>query len=325
MISTLAQYKIGCGPMSKEIINILTTYSTITPMMIIASRNQVDYQNGYVCDQKYLGTHLKNQNNILLCRDHCGPYFKDTDKNLTLGAAINECKKTIDHDLEAGFHLIHIDVSRAEYPFSVADELISYTLNLNPNILMEFGSEENTGVESAATNIDSQLEYCKQYNKNIKFFVSQTGSLAKEKQVGKFDVSYNLHVADKIHSAGFLFKEHNGDYLNVEDIMLRKQAKIDAINIAPQLGVIQTTVLHSLAKNTKEWEEFANCVYRGNKYHRWLSTAECSNYAEAVQVSGHYFFNTKEYALILNSIDQNLFYSILESKIIETLNTYKGI
>lgn len=325
----LKKFKLGFGPMSREIIDLLGEYSEHAPLMVIGSRNQVDYQGGYVCDSNYLNKKLSNRKNILLCRDHCGPYFKDTDKQLSLGYAIDECKKTINADINAGFNLIHIDVSKvptASNMYAVADELIEFTLGLKPDILLEFGSEENTGqnLESTLANIDDQLNYCKKYKDNIKFFVSQTGSLTKGHQAGNFDIEYNLTIADKIHSAGFLFKEHNGDYLTSSDLELRKQSGIDAINIAPQLGVVQTTVLKSIADNGAEWNNFVNVVYNGNRYQRWLDPSQYSDKNEAVRVSGHYFFNTLEYELLLNSIDKDYFYTKLKNDIFNVLNIYKN-
>lgn len=326
MQKNLTQFKVGYGPMSKEIIDILAEYSYKEPLMVIASRNQVDYTGGYVCDQNYLGATLREKPNVLLCRDHCGPYFKDTDKTLTLADAITECKKTIHADIAAGFDLIHIDVSKVDEPFKVADELIQFTLSLKPDVLMEFGSEENTGknLDETFSHLDDQLSYCQQYKENIKFFVSQTGSFIKDSQLGSFNIDYNRKIADKIHQAGFLFKEHNGDYLTQQDLSLRKAAGIDAINVAPQLGVIQTELLSLMANNLIEFQVFSDAVYSGNKYQRWLDPSKYSNRDEAVRVSGHYFFGIPEYKTLIHSIDTETFYEQLRYNIFKCLDTYKG-
>ena len=326
MQKNLAQFKIGYGPMSREIIDILLDYAVISPLMIICSRNQVDYKDAYVCDQTYLSSAVKNNKNILLCRDHCGPYFKDSDKTLSLTDAIEECKKTIAKDIESDFDLIHIDVSKVDNLFGVAEELIEFSLKLNPNILMEFGSEENTGtnLDETFSYLDNQLDFCQQYKNSIKFIVSQTGSLIKEKQVGNFNIEHNKIIADKIHRAGFLFKEHNGDYLNSESVKLRWKAGIDAINVAPQLGVIQTELLLELADGSKELEMFKERVYNGNKYQRWLNSSDYSNKHEAVRISGHYFFGTTEYKKLLDSLDQEFFYKTLKDNIFQCLDTYRN-
>lgn len=325
MQTNLTLFKLCYGPMSKEIMNILSEYSYEVPLMIVSSRNQVDYVGGYVCDQNYLSSILRNNPNILICRDHCGPYFKDTDKSLSISAAIEECKKTIAADIDAGFDLIHIDVSKVEDSFKVADELIEFTLKLKPDILIEFGSEENTGknLDETFAHLDDQLNYCKQYKENIKFFVSQTGSFIKDNQLGSFNIEYNKKIADKIHQAGFLFKEHNGDYLSTQDLKLRKIAGVDAINVAPQLGVIQTELLFKMSNNSVELQNFKDCVYKGNKYQRWLDASKYSIKDEAVRVSGHYFFGSPEYKILVNSIDPKLFFKHLRNNIFKCLDTYR--
>ena len=112
----MKKFKLGVGPMSLESIDIMTNWSkqNATPLMLIASRNQVDSDTGYVCRTSELVERVqKNKTvNLLVCRDHCGPYFTDLDKGLTVDEAIVRCKDTIDADINNGFDLIHIDVSR---------------------------------------------------------------------------------------------------------------------------------------------------------------------------------------------------------------------
>ena len=109
----MKQFKLGFGPMSKEIITILAehTQKNNYPLMIIASRNQVDYVTGYVCTTAELAGQVQQYKNpnLLLCRDHCGPYFSDLDRGLTIEDAMDRCMKTISADIAAGFDLIHID------------------------------------------------------------------------------------------------------------------------------------------------------------------------------------------------------------------------
>ena len=45
----ISKFKLGLGPMSKDIVNLCLEYSKIHdyPIMLIASRNQVDFDSGY--------------------------------------------------------------------------------------------------------------------------------------------------------------------------------------------------------------------------------------------------------------------------------------
>lgn len=321
----MINFKLGVGPMSHEINDCIDLYAEKEPILVVASRNQVDYDSGYVCRTSELVRPFSMRSNILLCRDHCGPYFKDTDRILSVDEAIIECKKTIKADIEAGFDLIHIDVSRIDQDsqFFYAKELIEYALSLNPYILFEFGSEDNTGtgLVSSLSRIEEQLEFISRYKPNVVYFVSQTGSYTKHKQMGSFDVEFNRAQVEKVHNAGFLFKEHNADYLNAEDVKLRRLAGIDAMNIAPQLGAVQTRILKELSNNNAEWHNFANLVYSKNIWKKWMP-ADLDDKEMSVIVSGHYFFNTDEYAALKESVDNYKFISSLKTSINKIFDCY---
>jgi hypothetical protein len=321
----MKKYNLGVGPMSHEIIECINEYGEHTPLMVVASRNQVDYNKGYVCNTRELSKLIDCiDNDILVCRDHCGPYFSDADKNLTLSETLEECKKTIYEDIRAGFDLIHIDVSRIEHhQLEYAKELIECALMHNPKILMEFGSEDNTGegLGPSLARIDEQLNFISQYKDNIKFFVTQTGSFTQHMQMGTFDINNNIVVSKKIHDAGFMFKEHNADYLTKNEVIDRRIAKVDALNIAPQLGAVQTRILKNIAKDNKEWYEFSKRVIDSNLWTKWLPR-DVNNKDLAVIVAGHYLFNTIEYKRLMKTIDVDLFNIQLRTAMFEVFDTY---
>ncbi len=314
--------------MSKEIISILAKHTRDNnyPLMIIASRNQVDYVTGYVCTTAELAEQVKQYKNpnLLLCRDHCGPYFSDLDRGLSIEDAIIRCMKTISADIASRFDLIHIDVSRIkDNQLHYAKQLIEYALSLNPDIMLEFGSEDNTGidVDSSLARIDIQLGFLNPYKNNVKFFVTQTGSLTKDGQAGTFDVARNQVIGEQIRAAGFLFKEHNADYFTADDIQKRIDADVDSLNIAPQLGKVQTDLLKEFAPK-ELWSKFADYVYSKNYWQRWVPVG-VTDLDIAVSVSGHYCFNSDEYRDIITAIDANKFNSELEKTITSLLDLYK--
>jgi hypothetical protein len=324
----MKQFKLGFGPMSKEIIEILAkhTQENNYPLMIIASRNQVDYATGYVCTTAELAEQIKQYKNpnLLLCRDHCGPYFCDLDKNLSIEDAMDRCMKTIEADIAAGFDLIHIDVSRIkDNELHYAKQLIEYALSLNPDIMLEFGSEDNTGIDinSSLARIDLQLGFLNPYKKNVKFFVTQTGSLTKDGQVGTFNIERNRVISKLIRAEGFLFKEHNADYFTAEDIQQRIVANVDSLNIAPQLGKVQTDLLKEFAPK-ELWDVFSDLVYNQNYWQRWVPEG-VTDKDIAVSVSGHYLFSSQTYKDIIASIDATMFNSKLTRKIEDLLDHYK--
>lgn len=324
----MKQFKLGFGPMSKDIVKVLAAYTKNNnyPLMIIASRNQVDYDTGYVCTSAELSKSISEyrNSNLLLCRDHCGPGFSDLDKGLSLETQIMRCKNTIQSDIAAGFDLIHIDVSRVVTDqLKVAQELIEFALSLNPDIKLEFGSEDNTGVdiESSIGRIEQQLEFLSAYRNNVVFFVTQTGSLTKDGQAGSFDVERNRQIGEQIRAAGFLFKEHNADYFTAADIQQRIEAGVDSLNIAPQLGKIQTDLLKQFAP-ADLWAVFADYVYSQNYWQRWVPEG-VTDKDIAVSVSGHYCFDGEPYRNIVAAIDTDKFNSALEKSLTALLDHYK--
>ena len=323
----MKKFKLGVGPMSLESIDIMTNWSkqNATPLMLIASRNQVDSYTGYVCRTSELVERVqKNKTvNLLVCRDHCGPYFTDLDKGLTVDEAIVRCKDTIDADINNGFDLIHIDVSRIHTnQLEYGKELIEYAISKNPNIKLEFGSEDNTGIdiESSIGRLDPQLEFLQAYKDNIIYFVTQTGSLTKGTQAGGFNVARNKKNVKLVHDAGFLFKEHNADYFSKSDIEKRSSVGIDSLNIAPQIGTVHTTVLKEFASD-EQWNKFSDYVYSKNYWQRWSEDQE-ANKDTATILSGHYCFNSEIYKDIIKNIDYDSFLYRLDTRITSVLDHY---
>lgn len=297
-------FKLGFGPMSWLINEALAKYASDNqrPLMFIASRNQVDANSGYVMTTKELANQLNPLRSpyMMLCRDHCGPYFLDVEKNLSLRDAVEATKKTIAGDIENGFDLIHIDTSRCDDPYHVADELFNFCLKLNPNIKFEFGTEENVGVAAGIKKYQDDVHFASQFP-NMEFVVAQTGSLTMEdRQVGSFDVAMVKKLVGYANQAGVKLKEHNADYLTGEQIALRKQAGVHACNIAPQLGVIQTRTILGLSNyfgidNT----EYKQTVLNSGKWKKWIIDG---NDDVKVLVAGHYCFNTDVYKQLESDI-----------------------
>lgn len=283
--------------MGSTINDILARYAKDKQrsLMFIASRNQVDAASGYVMTTKQLATQLHplRSEYMMLCRDHCGPYFLDVEKSLGIRAAVEATKRTIAADIENGFDLIHIDTSRCEDPYHIADELFNFSLNLNPNIKFEFGTEENVGVAAGVKKYQNDVKFASQFP-NMQFVVAQTGSLVMEdRQVGSFDIPMVKKLVNFAESAGVKLKEHNADYLTADQIALRKSAGVHACNIAPQLGVIQTkTVLELADRYDVDSGYFKQRVLESEKWRKWIIDGDES---VKIAVAGHYCFADQEY------------------------------
>jgi hypothetical protein len=320
-------FKLGFGPMSREVITSICQYTAATgnPLMLISSRNQIDADSGYVMttpEYRALLSTLPTQN-VWVCRDHCGPYFLDAEKSLSVHDAVEATKKTIAYDIEQGYDLIHIDTSRVEDTYGIAEELFKFALDLNPNIRFEFGTEENVGVAAGIDKYRHDVAFAKDMT-NIEFVVAQTGSLCHEDhQHGEFNYQAAVELVGIANAGGVKLKEHNADYLTTTEIMLRREAGVHALNIAPQLGVVQTKLLRALASKyaVDEWNAFANVVLASGRWSKWT---DLNNDTQRVNVAGHYSFASREYQavvdkLIANGIDWQ---RVVDQAIFEILHNY---
>jgi tagatose-1,6-bisphosphate aldolase non-catalytic subunit AgaZ/GatZ len=110
------------GPMSKNFVDASIEYSRKInfPLMLIASRRQIDseaFGGGYVNNwsTESFSDYIKKKNakNILLCRDHGGPYqgaILDKSKN-SKKIEMENAKLSFKSDIDSGFKIIHIDPS----------------------------------------------------------------------------------------------------------------------------------------------------------------------------------------------------------------------
>ena len=70
--------------MSQEAIEAVFSYSSAYayPLMLIASRNQIDWDRGYVLRTAEFGDYVCDLGrryplaDVKVCRDHCGPGFR---------------------------------------------------------------------------------------------------------------------------------------------------------------------------------------------------------------------------------------------------------
>ena len=293
--------RLGVGPMSRQIVEAVYSYSQerSVPLMLIASKNQVDYERGYVFHTREYRAYLDGMGarypaaKVYVCRDHCGP-----GHNSIFDMA--DTYRTIDADLESGFDLIHVDFcfhrgSREEI-LAESKRAIEYVQRRSPQTLIEVGTDENSGVGvEDVLRAEEQMGYFTSFCRPH-FFVSQTGSLIKEvSQEGIFHsdhVSKLRFLADKY---GVGLKEHNADYLSAGEIE-RRRGLVDAVNVAPQLGVLQTKLtLYKAALYGLDSSGFLDIAYRSRKWEKWLSRSDAQNKFLCSIIAGHYNFTTDAY------------------------------
>lgn len=299
---------LGIGPLSPEIIEAVYRFSEENQkqMMLIASLNQINAAGGYVCgwDTLTFKRHCTTMSlqyptsDVLLCRDHCGLFFMgETD----LAHSMDMVYDNLRADCEAGFDLIHIDMchfpgSREEI-LQATNRAIRFCLGIKPDMLFEVGTDAIGGV----TDLQELESILALLDFPIEFFVVNTGSLVREfKQAGTFNMDNTKLCTDLLHKHGIKTKEHNSDYLTPTEIQLRGKCGIDAMNVAPQLGVVQTGVLldrvnqcANMVESARAFTNWAHEVYNAGNWKKW--TERTDDILHCVRCGGHYHFSGKNY------------------------------
>lgn len=296
--------KIYIGPMSKNIVDAIIEFSDETGNKIglIPSRRQVEYNGGYV--NNWTTKEFSNYSNktkksiILLKRDHSGPgqgYSEDDG----FDSLKEDCKY---------LNLIHIDPWK-KYPkyeegLKWTLEMIEFCYNLNLNIEFEIGTEEtirrfepeelNKLVKDLSSNLPNNIF------QQIRYLVIQSGtSLKGNNNTGTYNKDRLASMIKVAKSYNLLSKEHNGDYLPVELIKEKFQLGLDAINIAPEFGQIETILyLQKIKKERPElFGKLHNLCYISGRWKKWVNGNfdPHKNKEELINICGHYILSNKNF------------------------------
>ena len=272
---------LGVGPMSSLVVRaaLETGQEADCPVMLIASRNQVDsasfgggYVEGWTQDAfaagiRALASQIGFDGLLYICRDHGGPWHRDEElrASLPVDRAMASAVESYQADLEAGFHLLHLDPTRdptGTVPLGVVIERsLALALPIErarqqrglPAVSYEIGTEETSGGLTAeadfATFITDLLgQFSEKALPRPAFIVGQTGTLIKMREnIGTFDGATARRLAGIARDNGLGFKEHNADYLPQDILAAHPELGITAANVAPQFGAAETQALFALA------------------------------------------------------------------------------
>lgn len=331
--------KLALGPMSSEAIEATYKYSeeNNVQLMLISSKSQIDWNGGYVNNwntqqySEYLDQMDKKypMSDVLICRDHCGTGFNNNVRFDNLKKDLVDVIKTVEYDLAYGFDLIHVDMCHLKTNHSGklkwTVKILDLIKKIKPTTLLELGTDENLG--NAAVDL-IQLERDIKFFSEWKpvFYVAQTGSLIKEiNQVGTFEPTVVGKTADLLHRNEFKLKEHNADYLSVNDLNLRKGI-VDAVNIAPMLGVLQTNfILHKSMQYGFDTTAFLDRSYASGRWKKWLYKNEMSNKYLCALAAGHYNFTSDEYRRLfdkINEIEEGDLYNLIINEHYNVIDNY---
>ena len=301
--------KYYIGPMSKNIVDAIIEFCNETGNQIglIPSRRQVEWDGGYVNNwtteqfSKYI-------NKIILKRDHAGPgqgYVKDDG----FESLKYDCKY---------LNMIHIDPWK-EYPkykdgFTWTVNMIRFCYSQNPNIEFEIGTEESIR-KFSAIDIDTLLKDLKSNLTNkefnqIKYAVIQSGTSLKENvNTGEYNKDRLISMIKVVKNYGLLSKEHNGDYIPINLIKEKMELGLDAINIAPEFGLIETL---SYINEGIDIDKFWKICYNSRRWDKWVDN-NFNPYIQKldlIKICGHYVLSNPEFLKIKPNIDDKIKFNI---------------
>ncbi|UCF97198.1 MAG: class II D-tagatose-bisphosphate aldolase, non-catalytic subunit [Spirochaetaceae bacterium] len=323
---------LGIGPMSERIVRLSleVARSRDFPLLFIASRNQVDLnelgggyvrawdQHSFVQTIRELAKAIRFSGLCYLCRDHGGPWQRDSERRDKLPAerAMEIAKRSYLEDLVQGFDLLHIDPTKDPHAGSGSDletvtrrtvALIEYiekerTSRGLAEVCYEVGTEETSG---GLTDPQVYGAFIRKLNtllaaRNLpvpSFIVGQTGTLVRlTENVGVFDAAAAeaLSLVAQKHATGL--KEHNADYLDDATLLQHPLLGITAANVAPEFGVVETSAYLQLGRVEEAARErghlsasshireiIAGKTVAGQRWRKWMVGKEREMTVEEVE------------------------------------------
>ena len=299
--------KLYIGPMSINIVDSVIELSEERNIDLgfCASRRQIEYNSGYVNNwtTKTFSKYVKDRSRVLVCRDHGGP---------GQGIGNNDSFNSFVYDAKF-MDVIHIDPWKnfddLKQAINETTDYIKFCNSVNDNCLYEVGTEEairkitSEELYILLSELKKRLE--EHLFDQIVYAVIQSGtSLKEDKNTGDYDKIRLKKMVEVCKEFSVLSKEHNGDYLDTNIIKEKFNIGLDAINIAPEFGVIETLcVLDRIAGDDKLFEEIYNLCYESGKWKKWVDDKFAPSYAkrQTIKICCHYIFSDKTFKEILKS------------------------
>lgn len=298
--------KLYIGPMSKNIVDAAIELNNEDNISVgfCASRRQIEYNGGYV-NNWTVDTFTKyvkdSSSNILVCRDHGGP-----------GQGISDDGgfDSFRHDIKF-MDIIHIDpwknFKHLEKAISKTAEYIEFCNNIHSNCMFEVGTEEAIrritydGLYIFLRELKNRLDG--PLFKKIVYAVIQSGtSLEEDRNTGNYDKERLKKMIDVCKEFGVMSKEHNGDYLSSAVIKEKFDLGLDAINIAPEFGIIETLcVLDRLKEGSKTFNKIYKLCCDSGKWKKWVGDDFDPDLdkKQTIKICCHYVFADKRFKKIL--------------------------
>ncbi len=254
---------LSVSPINEYVVNasLKTANDLKAPITLIASLNQVDYdggytgytQQGFVKLVKDKAKKLNIDSLVFISLDHCGPWLKDKhiELNLSLREAMDDCKKSMENAIKAGYDLIHVDTtvdaesSKPPKPELAAErtiKLIDYAEDLRLSeglrvLVYEIGSDRwgYRDVEHAVKLVSLVLSGLKRKGintGNVVFAVGDVGTVVKPGN--RLDTIKATKLVESFLNMGVFLKVHSADY--VENPWEFPRVGIGGANVGPMFA-----------------------------------------------------------------------------------------
>lgn len=299
------------GPMSKNVVDSIIDFSIINPdinITLIPSRRQIEYNGGYVNNwtTREFAKYVKEKNSkIKIERDHSGP---------SQGTNIDDGFESLKEDAKY-MDIIHIDpwkyCDNIEDGIEWTAKMILFCDNINPLLEYEIATEEAIYALSVI-----ELEYIinklkiilsPEIFQKIKYLVIQCGTkLSTGENIGSFDENKLIEMLALSKKYNLIAKEHNGDWVNNEIIIRKQNLGLTSINIAPEMGEIETKViLNYVSNDTEDYSKIYELCIESGKWKKWVGIGfdYINEKDKIILITGHYIFSHPEFQKIKEKYD----------------------
>jgi D-tagatose-1,6-bisphosphate aldolase subunit GatZ/KbaZ len=360
-----SKLRLNIGAVSLNTIKaVIQTSSEITAVdySLIASRRQIDtaslghgYVNNFSTEDfvKFVRCYPGNASTLKLARDHGGPYQRDDESALTLHEALLAVKKSYEADISSGFNLIHIEPEKAvshnelnsiEKFIEISKQLIGFCFEFKEKYPtkefdFEIGTDEGVAKKFTVNDWDlfvsSLASFFQEKNQSPNFMLSMplgtkvidNSNLANSyssteiallhEKVGK-----SVNLANKY---GLQLKLHNADFLSKEMLNFYLSHGISNINIAPELGVLESKLIFNILKSHNFEHlsrKFMSLAYNSKNWKRWISDPEKLGMHECGIAAGHYIFSTPGFIQLKQEILETTKVGDLDTIIVSEIKKY---
>jgi hypothetical protein len=332
--------RLGIGPVSRNVVDaaIRLAYRRRRRVMLILSRSQVEcrelgggYVEGWSTDR--LVSYISRRDPaglLMICRDHGGPWQHPRElAHMTAEVdAMRSSLTSLRSDIRCGLSLLHLDTSReagGPAPFDAAirrllvlyGECCELARRLGRRVGFEVGLERQGPDLDDVEDFEAKLECILASLRAAGlpapvFVVGQTGTMV----VGMENRGALLEapraggdgvraLATRCWQRGIALKAHNVDYLPTAVVGRLVACGADAINVAPELGVAESTAFVTAAARLglrRERDAFMRLAYDSGAWRKWFDSCAATDDQRSL-AAGHYVFSTDEFRALKRQVD----------------------